>query len=114
MSLEFPRVLGAFASSPNPKRSSISTPISSASTPQLQATETLQAVKDLLNGMLLATDAKSQWKCAVLKTLLELVDVAEQKSVMHAMQLLLEAMYPSNLYDKYSTPDKPSKSEITS
>jgi hypothetical protein len=43
------------------------------------------------------------------EALLDLVNLAERQSVMQAMQELLIAMYPSTLYDKYSTPDKPSK-----
>lgn len=109
-SLELPRVLGAFAASPNlHDHSAISTPITSASTPKLPTIETLQAVRELFANMLASADPNATWKRAALKTLMELVDVAEQKSVMQSMQLLLVAMYPSSLYDKYSTPDKPSE-----
>jgi hypothetical protein len=108
-SLELPRVLGAFTLSPSRERASISSPISSASTPQIPTQETLQSVKELIFTLMTSNGDKSQWKSVALKTLMELVEVAEQKSVMQAMQILLVAMYPSSLYDKYSTPDKPSE-----
>lgn len=101
--LELPKVLGSFASSPEVERI-ISSPSSSSATPRLP-TETLQAVRLLLSDL---DHGNSEWKRSAINALFQLIDLAEQ-SVMKAMHTLLVAMYPSAVYDKYSTPDKPSK-----
>jgi hypothetical protein len=99
-----PKVLGNFASSPEANRI-ISSPSSSSATPRLP-TETLQAVRQLLTEL---KPGNSEWKRQAIEALLQLIDLADQ-SVMKAMHILLVASYPSKGYDKYSTPDKPSKS----
>jgi hypothetical protein len=98
-----PKVLGRFASSPEAERI-ISSPSSSSATPRLPA-ETLQAVRQLLTEL---NTNNNEWKRSAVDALLQLIDVADQ-SVMKAMHILLVAMYPSAVYDTYSTPDKPSK-----
>jgi hypothetical protein len=98
--------LGAFSSSPRER--AISSPFSSAGSPQISATETFQSIRELLTSIASNLEEKSHWKFAALKSLTDLVDLAEHTSVIQAMKLLLSEMYPSGLYDKYTTPDKPS------
>lgn len=103
--IELPPVLRASTPPPDSEKI-ISSPSSSPSISHLP-TEALNSVRQFL--IELSGDGSGGGKHLVILALLQLIDLAE-KSLIQAMHSILTAIYPSSsAYDKYSTPDKPSK-----